>query len=213
MINKKINNIFILLNKNIKNDLPMLKSFKENPFALLISTVLSQRSKDETTLILSNKLFNKIGRTSKDFINADIKKIEKLIKKSGFYKVKAKYIKSISNDIYYKFKNIVPNNMEDLLYLEGVGRKTANIILGYAYNIPSIAVDTHVHRISNRLGIVKTQNPDQTEFKLQKIIPKKHWLDINNKFIILGKTICKPIKPNCDKCFLQTECKFYKIQN
>ena len=182
------------------------------PFGILIGTILSARTKDESTTRIVKELF-KVYKNSKQLANAKIKDVEKIIKSIGFYHVKAKRIIDVAKIIETKYKGIVPDNLEKLIELPGVGRKTANCVLVYAYEKPAIPVDIHVHRISNRLGLVQTKNPEDTEFELMKIIPKKFWLDINDTFVMYGQNICKPISPMCHVCKIKNSCKYYKTKN
>jgi|TARA_B100000809_G_scaffold96049_1_gene94636 endonuclease-3 len=182
------------------------------PFSILIGTILSARTKDESTARVSKELFKKY-KTAKQLGGAKIKDIEKIIKSIGFYHVKARRIIEVSKIIDSQYKGKVPDNLEKLVELPGVGRKTANCVLVYAYEKPAIPVDIHVHRISNRLGLVQTKNPEDTEFELMKIIPKKFWLDINDTFVMYGQNICKPISPMCNVCKIKNSCKYYKTKN
>ena len=179
------------------------------PFSILIGTILSARTKDETTTKVVNLLFSKY-KNVKTLANANLKDVEKIIKSIGFYHIKAKRIIEVSKIIDSKYKGKVPDNLEKLLKLPGVGRKTANCVLVYAYDKPAIPVDIHVHRISNRLGLVKTKTPEETELELMKKIPKKFWLEINDTFVMYGQNICKPISPMCNVCKIKKNCKFYK---
>ena len=162
------------------------------PFSILIGTILSARTKDESTTRIVKDLF-KVYKNAKQLANAKVKDVEKIIKSIGFYHVKAKRIIDVAKIIDSQYKGKVPDNLEKLIELPGVGRKTANCVLVYAYEKPAIPVDIHVHRISNRLGLVQTKNPEETEFELMKKIPKKFWLDINDTFVMYGQNICKPI--------------------
>jgi endonuclease-3 len=182
------------------------------PFSILIGTILSARTKDESTARVSKELFKKY-KTAKQLGGAKIKDIEKIIKSIGFYHVKARRIIEVSKIIDSQYKGKVPDNLEKLVELPGVGRKTANCVLVYAYEKPAIPVDIHVHRISNRLGLVQTKNPEDTEFELMKIIPKKFWLDINDTFVMYGQNICKPISPMCNVCKIKNSCNYYKTKN
>jgi endonuclease-3 len=184
-----------------------LKRYGGEPFKILISTILSQRTKDENTIKATGNLFS-VYTTPDEIANAEIGKIQKLIKPSGFYKVKAKRIKEVSRIIAEKYGGRVPDDLDELLQLPGVGRKTANCVLVYGFGKNAIPVDTHVHRISNRLALVKTRTPEQTEEALRKTIPEKFWLDINELFVKFGQNICKPINPKCGECFLVEDCKF-----
>ena len=182
------------------------------PFSILIGTILSARTKDESTTRIVKDLF-KVYKNAKQLANAKVKDVEKIIKSIGFYHVKAKRIIDVAKIIDSQYKGKVPDNLEKLVELPGVGRKTANCVLVYAYEKPAIPVDIHVHRISNRLGLVQTKNPEETEFELMKKIPKKFWLDINDTFVMYGQNICKPITPMCNVCKIKNSCNYYKTKN
>ena len=182
------------------------------PFSILIGTILSARTKDESTTRIVKDLF-KVYKNAKQLANAKVKDVEKIIKSIGFYHVKAKRIIDVAKIIDSQYKGKVPDNLEKLIELPGVGRKTANCVLVYAYEKPAIPVDIHVHRISNRLGLVQTKNPEETEFELMKKIPKKFWLDINDTFVMYGQNICKPISPMCNVCKIKNSCNYYKTKN
>jgi len=182
------------------------------PFSILIGTILSARTKDETTTKIVKVLFSKY-KNSKELANAKIKDVEKIIKSIGFYRVKSKRIIEVAKIIDTKYKGKVPDDLDTLVELPGVGRKTANCVLVYAYEKPAIPVDIHVHRISNRLGLVDTKNPEETEQELMKKIQKKYWIEINDTFVMYGQNICKPISPMCDVCKIKKSCKYYKSKN
>jgi len=182
------------------------------PFSILIGTILSARTRDESTSRIVRDLF-KVYKNSRQLANAKVKDVEKIIKSIGFYHVKARRIIEVAKIIDSKYKGKVPDDLEKLVELPGVGRKTANCVLVYAYEKPAIPVDIHVHRISNRLGLVQTKTPEDTEFELMKIIPKKLWLDINETFVKYGQNICKPISPMCNVCQIKNSCKYYKTMN
>lgn len=175
------------------------------PFRVLVSTVLSQRTRDENTHIASERLFSKYDKPEQ-MAKVSNSEMEKLIKSAGFYREKAKKIKALSKIIIEDYGGKTPDNIDDLLKLPGVGRKTANCVLVYAYQKPAIPVDVHVHRISNRLGLVKTRNPEETEQELMKKIPKKHWIEINHSMVRFGQRICMPIIPKCSECPLSEVC-------
>ena len=198
-----------LIMKSIRKSLGMTKATvaREDPFQVLISTVLSQRTRDENTERASSRLFKKY-RSPRQLSQAPLSKIEPLIKPSGFYKTKALRIREISRILVEKYGGKVPRDLESLLSLPGVGRKTANCVLVYAYRLPAIPVDTHVHRISNRIGLVKTKTPEQTESELVKTIPGKYWIDLNDLFVKFGQRICQPIKPLCYKCPIVKYCDY-----
>ena len=180
----KFEKVFSIFRKNYQ--LVPLEVFGNNPYKTLVSTLLSSRTKDEVTLEASTRLF-KVAKDIKILRYQDIKLIEKLIYPVGFYHVKAKQLKMLSERILKEFKGKIPDNREELMKLPGVGRKTANLVLNRAFNIPAIAVDTHVHKISNLLGWVKTKTPEQTEKELIKILPKKYWPEINRLFVSIGR--------------------------
>ena len=182
------------------------------PFSILIGTILSARTKDESTTKVVKILFSKY-KNAKELANANLKDVEKIIKPIGFYHVKAKRIIEVAKIIESKYGGKVPDNLEKLIDLPGVGRKTANCVLVYAFDKPAIPVDIHVHRISNRLGLVETKTPEETEFELMKKIPKKFWIEINDTFVMYGQNICKPISPMCSVCKIRNDCKYYKTMN
>lgn len=180
-------------------------STERDPFYILISTVLSQRTRDEVTEVASRRLFEHYS-TPVQMVDADIESIEALIRDVGFYRVKAGRIKDISRILIDEYDSQVPASMDELLKLPGVGRKTANCVLSYAFLEKAIAVDTHVHRISNRLGLVETTTPEQTELELQKQVPLARWREVNELFVQFGKTVCKPLSPACEICAIEDLC-------
>ncbi|MFX0070624.1 MAG: endonuclease III domain-containing protein [Candidatus Hermodarchaeota archaeon] len=182
-----------------------LANKKQDPFKILISTILSARTRDSNTREATNKLFSKF-KTPVEIANADVEELEKLIFKAGFYKVKAVRIKKVSKIITEKYRGEVPNEYEQLIKLPGVGAKTANCVLVYAFKIPAIPVDTHVHRISNRLQFVKSKKPEETEDLLKKLIPRNQWLRINRLLVRFGQQICLPSNPKCQICPLFNTC-------
>lgn len=181
------------------------------PFSILIGTILSARTKDESTTKVVKELFKKY-KDAKALAKAKLKDVEKIIKPIGFYHVKAKRIIEVASIINSKYKGKVPDILDELVELPGVGRKTANCVLVYAFEKPAIPVDIHVHRISNRLGLVKTKTPEDTEMELIKKIPKKFWLEINDTFVMYGQNICKPISPMCNVCKIKRSCRYYKTK-
>ena len=188
-----------------------LHDAQTGPFSILIGTILSARTKDEATTKAVKALFSKY-KNSKQLANAKVKDVEKIIKSIGFFHVKSKRIIEVAKIINTKYKGKVPDNLDTLIELPGVGRKTANCVLVYAFEKPAIPVDIHVHRISNRLGLVDTKNPEETEQELMKKVPKKYWIDINDTFVMYGQNICKPISPMCDVCKIKKNCKYYKTK-
>ena len=189
-----------------------LHNAETGPFSILIGTILSARTKDETTTKAVKALFLKY-KNPEDLANAKIKDVEKIIRSIGFFHVKSKRIVEVAKIIHQKYKDKVPEDLDTLVQLPGVGRKTANCVLVYAFEKPAIPVDIHVHRISNRLGLVDTKNPEDTEQELMKKIDKKYWIDINDTFVMYGQNICKPISPMCDVCQIKKSCKFYKTKS
>ena len=181
-------------------------SEKYDPFKVLISTILSARAKDEVTEVIAKELFKKYP-TAQKLAKANKKDVIKIIRRIGFYNAKTKNIINTSKMLIEKFEGKVPETLEQLIELPGVGRKVANCVLVYSFQKDAIPVDTHVNRISNRLGWVKTKTPEETEEKLTKLIPKKHWQIVNDTFVAHGKTICAPISPFCSKCPIYKYCK------
>lgn len=183
-----------------------------DPFAILIGTILSARTKDENTTRVVKKLFLQY-KTAKELAAAKTKDVEKIIKSIGFYHVKAKRIIGVAKIVQSKYGGDVPDSLDELVKMPGVGRKTANCVLVYAFEKPAIPVDVHVHRISNRLGLVNTKTPEETEFALIEKIPKKYWLQINDTFVMYGQNICKPVSPLCSVCKIKRLCKYYRTRN
>jgi len=188
-------------------NVPIVTKFaaKNDPYKVLISCLLSLRTKDETTASVSKKLFA-VADTPRKVVKLTLKKLETLIYPVGFYRNKAKTLLDVSRRIIKEYKGQVPDTLEDLLGLSGVGLKTANLVLGLGYNIPAICVDTHVHRISNRLGWIKTKKPEDSEKALKLILPKTYWIDLNTILVTFGQNICKPISPLCGSCAVDKYC-------
>ena len=181
-------------------------STRKDPFLTLISCLLSLRTKDEVTAKASERLFA-LAKTPEEMLNLKKEEIEAAIYPVGFYKRKAEQILGICRVLVERYDSRVPDEIDELLKLRGVGRKTANIVITMGYNKPGIAVDTHVHRISNRLGLVSTKSPNQTEFALRKTLPKRYWIVFNNLLVMHGKTICTPVSPKCSICPITEYCK------
>lgn len=192
-----------VLRKNHKTlDAPVITfmaSKGSTPFEILVSTLLSLRTKDEVTLGASTRLFSK-ARTPRELLALSKQDIEKLIYPVGFYHTKADRLLDISRIILEQYGGKVPDSMDQLLALPGVGRKTANLVLAEGFGQPAVCVDTHVHRISNRIGFVNTPNPEKTEFALREKLPRKYWNDYNEMLVALGQTLCKPLSPFCSRC-------------
>ena len=178
----------------------------DDPWQTLIATILSARSRDETTEVVARHLFEKYP-DCRSLASAPVRTIEKLVKKTGFYKTKARRIIEVSRVLMEEYGGVVPSEMDALTALPGVGRKTASCVLVYAFGKPAIPVDTHVHRISNRLGWVKTKTPEKTEAALRSLIQEKDWIMINDLLVFHGKNICKPIRPLCSICRIEPFCE------
>ena len=196
--------ILNILENYYKNQLCAVDKYKD-PYKVLISCIISLRTKDEVTEKAAKRLFEKADNPFA-MIKLEPEQISSLIYPAGFYKRKGYQIWNISKILIEKYDGKVPCDLEELLKLKGVGRKTANLVLSVGCGKPAICVDTHVHRISNRLGWVNTQTPEQTEFELMDILPVDRWSKINNLFVLHGKNICKPIKPLCEKCPVKNYC-------
>ena len=181
----------------------------ENAWQLLIATILSAQCTDARVNVVTKDLFRKYPGVEY-FARADLKELEQDIRSTGFYHNKAKNIIACCQDLVEKFGGEVPESIEALTSLAGVGRKTANVIRGNIYNEPSIVVDTHVKRISNRLGLTKEEDPVKVEYDLMKVLPKDHWILYNLQIIALGREICKAPTAKCDACFLTEFCPYYK---
>ena len=206
-----IDAVFRLLKKQmVEYGSPIVSQKKQDipdtPFVTLISCLLSLRTKDEVTAQASRRLLIKYN-TPEKVVKLSEQKIASLIYPVGFYKTKAKRIKEISQTLLDKYQGKVPDQFEELLTLKGVGKKTASIVMVYGHKIYDfIPVDVHVHVIANRLGWVKSKNPDETMEKLMKIVPKRYWYDLNNLFVSFGQNICKTISPWCSKCPIESHC-------
>jgi len=178
-----------------------------NPFQLLVATILSAQCTDKQVNGVTNELFKKL-RTPYDFASASNETIEKLIRPTGYFRNKAKNIKNCSKSLLEKHDGQVPQTLDELIKLPGVGRKTANVVLGSVFNIPGIVVDTHVARISKRLGLTESNNPVKIEYDLMDIIPRKNWNDLSLQLIYFGRAICKARKPLCPTCPLYDLCDY-----
>lgn len=189
-------------------DAPVITHFANkgaNPFCILMSTILSLRTRDEVTAEASNRLFE-YATTPEEILAMGEEKIAKVIYPVGFYPTKSKRLIEISRILITDFHSKVPDSLDDLLSLPGVGRKTANLVLTEGFKIDAVCVDTHVHRISNRIGYVKTANPDKTEMALRKKLPKKYWIIYNEILVAFGQVLCRPISPFCSRCPVSDMC-------
>lgn len=179
---------------------------EKDPFKVLVSCILSLRTKDDTTREASVRLF-KLASTAEGIMKLPQKRIEKAIYPVGFYRVKAAALKGISKELLVRYGGKVPDTIDGLLTLKGVGRKTANLVVTMGYNKPGICVDTHVHRIANRWGFVSTKTPDETERALREKLPKRYWIIINDLLVTFGQNVCRPISPFCSRCAIFKYCK------
>jgi endonuclease-3 len=177
-----------------------------DPFQILISTLLSLRTKDETTTAASNRLFS-VAATPNKLLELSKEKIQTLIYPVGFYKRKSENILKVCRIILDNYRGKVPDDLDLLLELPGVGRKTANLVITLGFGKPGICVDTHVHRITNRFGYVRTRHPDETEMKLREILLKKWWIPINDILVAFGQELCKPVSPFCSRCKVKNYCE------
>ncbi len=200
--------IKILMKTSKGQPLPSVSQIQEelhDPFKVLVSCILSLRTKDKITYPTSKKLF-KVAKTPKQIADMPLSKLKSIIKPVNYYKTKAERIKKISQQIHQQYKDKVPDDFDELMKFKGVGRKTANIVITYGYGKDGLAVDTHVHRISNRLGWVKTKTPEKTEFALKKTVPRKYWYWVNELLVRHGQNICMPISPFCSRCHVEKLC-------
>ena len=209
MEDAKINDVVKILKKELAlGEMPIVSHLAEDqrdPFVILISTLLSLRTKDEVTAVATDRLFA-LASTPEDMLKISESTIAKVIYPVGFYRVKAKNIHHTCRELIDRFDSKVPDNLDDLLSIKGVGRKTANLVITLAYGKDGICVDTHVHRISNRLGYVKTKTPDETEMALRGKLPRKHWIIYNTLLVAFGRKTCKPVSPLCSTCPIKQYC-------
>jgi endonuclease III len=185
--------------------LNLIAAEQDDPFKTLIGCILSLRTKDQTTAIAAARLFAMADNPHR-MLALEADALEKAIYPVGFYRTKARAIRAICRDLIEKFDSRVPDKIDALLELGGVGRKTANLVVTQAYRKPGICVDTHVHRISNRWGLVRTRNPDETEAALRKVLPRRYWIEYNGLLVAFGQSICQPMSPFCSQCPLVRRC-------
>jgi endonuclease-3 len=204
-IQKRVKEIIKILSKEIPD--PKIALRFSNPLELLIATILSAQCTDIKVNQVTAGLFHKY-RFAKDFAEANLAKLEEEIRPTGFYRNKAKSIQKCCQELVTRFDGRVPTNLEDLVTLPGVGRKTANVVLGNAFGIPGIVVDTHVQRVSQRIGLTKKSDPVKIEFDLMEIVPKEEWTHFSNLFIWHGRRICTAKKPLCQQCPIRKWCDY-----
>jgi len=207
MHSEDIHDVVRILRKEIRQwPVPAIGHYIETPFTVLISCILSLRTQDRTTNAASERLFA-MANTPESMLGIPVGVIEKAIYPVSFYRVKARTIHAICQELISRFGGDVPSSLDELLTLPGVGRKTANIVVTLAFRKPGIAVDTHVHRISNRLGYVRTKTPEDTEMSLRKKLPRRYWIVFNDLLVVYGQNLCKPISPFCSKCKISRYCR------
>ena len=178
---------------------------ERDPFRILIACLLSLRTKDETTGPAAERLFA-LARAPEVMLRLTPRRIERAIFPVGFYRTKARVIRGVCRDLLARFGGKVPGDLDALLTLKGVGRKTANLVVTMGFGRPGICVDTHVHRISNRLGFVRTKSPEQTEQALRKKLPRRHWIELNDLLVAFGQNVCQPLSPRCSTCPIRALC-------
>ena len=207
MNNEQISNVLAIIREKVKEyKPPVVGAMTRDPFKVLISTIISLRTKDAVTEAASKRLFA-LADTPEKIMTLSPEEIEKAIYPSGFYKRKSITILGLSKVLLDQYEGIVPDTVEELLKLKGVGRKTANLTITLGYDKPGICVDVHVHRITNRWGYLKTSNPDETEFVLRDKLPAEHWIEINDLLVCYGQNLCTPISPHCSKCPVAGYCE------
>ena len=210
MTNKDIDQVMELLGEHFHSvQTPVVDLIQVqggSPFKILVATILSARTKDETTSRVVAELFERISEPD-DLDKISAEELNKIIYQVGFHNNKTKQLKELPKVLREEFGGEIPSEIDDLIKLPGVGRKTANLVRAVAFSLPAICVDVHVHRICNRWGYIKTKNPLETEMALRKKLPKKHWLDINSYVVAFGQSLCKPRKPECDICPIYQYCK------
>lgn len=184
----------------------IVKEYGRDPFLILISCLLSLRARDTASLPASRHLFT-LAKTPQEFLGLPLQEMEKAIYSIGYYRTKAKCIKSVCAEIIDRFKGKVPDTYEGLISIKGVGPKTAYLVLGEGFGKPALYVDIHVHRISNRLGLIKTKKVEETQIELERIVPKEYWNDYSRLLVTWGQNICVPISPFCSQCALFNYCK------
>jgi endonuclease III len=183
----------------------IVKEYGKDPFLILISCLLSLRARDTFTITICHRLFAHI-RTPEELVKLSIEELQTLLRPLNFYRKKAFVLHEVCTELLNRFNGKVPQTEEELLSLKGVGRKTATLVLGQAFDIPAICVDTHVHRVSNRLGWVQTTKPQDTEEELKKVVPRDKWIKLNYLLVVWGQNICVPISPLCSRCVLFSLC-------
>lgn len=206
-----IDTLITTLKKNVTQFTPPLidlinVEFGHDPYLILIACLLSLRAKDTTTIHVCRELFACV-RTPKQLLALPLAELERIIFRTGFYKNKAQVLRHVSGVLLEQYDGKVPDTTEKLLSIKGIGLKTAHLVMGCAFGKPAICVDTHVHRISNRLGLITTKTVEESEASLRKVLPKKYWTVWNNLLVMWGQNVCVPISPKCSACPVRSMCK------
>lgn len=200
---RDIENVYEILQKEFyKHRMPVVELIEtqtKDPFKVLVTTIMSARTKDDVTGTAAKKLFQRVSNLQ-DLSKLSEKEIEELIFPVGFYHEKARNLKKLPDALKELFNGVIPDSVEELVLLPGVGRKTANLVVAVAFNKPAVCVDIHVHRIFNRLGYLKTSTPFDTEMELRKLLPVKYWTTFNSYFVSFGQHTCRPVNPYCNSC-------------
>lgn len=183
----------------------LITELGRDPYLILIACLLSLRAKDSMTIHVCRDLFASI-RTPEQMSEIPLDQLECIIFRTGFYHNKARVLKHVSSELLKRYAGTVPATYDQLIAIKGIGPKTANLVLGYAFGVPAICVDTHVHRISNRLGLVTTKTPEQTELALRTVVSRQYWIEWNRLLVMLGQNVCLPIRPKCSQCLLAAQC-------
>ena len=204
--NRRIDEVIRTLTRIVRQwPVPVVGHYKADPFATLISCLLSLRTRDEITRAASERLF-RLARTPQQLLALSTRVIERAIYPAAFYRVKARTLRSVCRVLLDRYHGLVPSDLDALLTIKGIGRKTANLVVTLAFRKAGICVDTHVHRISNRWGYVRTRTPEQTEMALRTILPRRHWITYNDLLVTFGQNLCQPVSPWCSRCPLAALC-------
>jgi endonuclease III len=207
MKNEHIPAVMAALRRDVKRwTVPVVGRYAENPFTILISCILSLRTQDKTTDAASERLFARADTPAR-LARVPVRTIEKLIYPVGFYRTKARNIRKICRILLRQYGGLVPDEIDELLKLPGVGRKTANLVVTLGYRKPGICVDTHVHRITNRWGYVRTRTPEETEWALRRKLPPRYWIVLNDLLVTYGQNLCRPVSPRCELCSIRRFCR------
>ena len=209
MTQKEFLEVLDILEKSTPADSPssiLKNSFKRTPYTILIATLLSLRTKDENTAQVCKKLFV-LADTPNLMVEIPIEELEEIVKATGMYRKKARVVKEVSQTLIDRFNSCVPQTKAELLSIKGIGEKTANIVLNNAFGIPTIAVDTHVHRVPNLLGFIETKTEKETQKELSAMVPQEYWSSLNFNIVSFGQTICLPRNPKCDICPISSYCR------